>query len=167
METYDWKKRGPSMTMYSADPLFEDFAVMLGLGLGGQHGEITAACAGVADGDNTGWNAAWSALADRLVDEADRSVAEGHRTGARESYLRAGLYYAIGYHPLYGSPTNSALLTGFRRQTVAFTKAAALADPPGEPIEIPYEGITLPGWLFRSTEGPEPRPLLIATNGYD
>jgi hypothetical protein len=40
-------------------------------------------------------------------------------------------------------------LTGFRRQTVAFTKAAALSDPPSEPIEIPYEGTTLPGWLFR------------------
>ena len=39
--------------------------------------------------------------------------------------------------------------------------------PPGEPIEIPYEGTTLPGWLFRPSSNPEPTPLLIATSGYD
>ncbi len=154
------------MPTYSTDPLFDEFA-SLALNLGGQPGEIAVACAGVADGDDTAWNTSWTELADRLVDEADRSVATGHRAGARQAYLRAIVYYAIGYHSLYGSPMQPALLTGFSRQTAAFTKAAALADPPGEPIEIPYEGTTLPGWLFRPTSNPEPTPLLIATSGYD
>ena len=70
-----------TMPQYSRDPLFEEFA-MLSLNLGGQPGEIAVACAGVADGDDTGWNANWTELADRLVDEADRSVATGHRVGA-------------------------------------------------------------------------------------
>ena len=53
--------------MFSTDPLFDNFAVSIGLGLGGQSGEILATCAGIADGDDSGWHDAWSATADRLT----------------------------------------------------------------------------------------------------
>jgi pimeloyl-ACP methyl ester carboxylesterase len=160
------KDQENTMGVYSTDPLFEDFALAFGE-LGGQRGELTAASAGIADGDDAGWNRSFSALADRLCEEADGSLAAGHPAGARHAYLRASVYYSVGYHPLYGSPMDPALKEGFRRQTVAFAKAAALADPPGESVEIPYEGTTLPGWLFRPAGGGDPRPLLIATDGYD
>jgi hypothetical protein len=54
-------------TMFPADPLFDKFAVSIGLGLGGQAGEILATCAGIADGDDSAWHDAWSATGDRLT----------------------------------------------------------------------------------------------------
>ena len=91
------------MPTYSTDPLFDEFA-SLALNLGGQPGKIAVACAGVADGDDTAWNTRWTELADRLVDEANRSVAGRTPAATRQAYLRAIVYYAIGYHSLYGSP---------------------------------------------------------------
>ncbi len=154
--------------MLSTDPLFDNLAYALGLGLGGAPGEVIAACAGVADGDDDGWYDSWCTTADRLVTVADRSVAGGHRSAAaRDTYLRACGYYAIAYHPLYGAPIDDRVRAGFARQTDAFARANALLDPRGEPLEIPFEGTTLPGWFFRPAPTPEPRPLLIVTNGYD
>ncbi len=40
-------------------------------------------------------------------------------------------------------------------------------DPPVERVAIPYEDTELEGWLFRSTTGTAPRPLLILNNGSD
>ena len=92
---------------------------------------------------------AWRDLADRREQDGDDSAEAGHRVSARGAYLRAARYYAIGYHPLYGAPIDPRLRVGFQNQSDAFDKAAALLDPPGEAIEIPYEGTTLPGWFFR------------------
>jgi len=154
--------------MFSTDPLFDNLAMSFGLGLGGQPGEILATCAGITDGDDSGWYDAWSATADRLTAEADRSLAAGHRSAtARDTNLRSSLYYAIAYHPLFGAPADPRILSAFQRQSEAFVKAAALLNPPGEPLEIPYEDTTLPGWFFSANTDELPRPLLIATNGYD
>lgn len=152
--------------MFSTDPLFDDLAITLGLGFGGAPGEIVASCSGVADGDDDAWYDSWSTTAERLVAVADRSVAGGHRsTAARDTYLRASRYFAIGYHPLFGAPMDERLRTGFARQSDAFAKANALLDMPGEHVEIPFEGTTLPGWFHRAGAGA--RPLLVVTNGYD
>jgi pimeloyl-ACP methyl ester carboxylesterase len=39
--------------------------------------------------------------------------------------------------------------------------------PPVEPVEIPYEGTTLPGYFCQADDSGRPRPTLIVTNGYD
>ncbi|KAI7262641.1 hypothetical protein KC345_g9360 [Hortaea werneckii] len=36
-----------------------------------------------------------------------------------------------------------------------------------ERVDIPYEGITLPGYFYRQDDSPEPRPTLIIHGGYD
>ncbi|WP_395729778.1 alpha/beta hydrolase family protein [Nakamurella sp.] len=152
--------------MLSTDPLFDDLAFALGLGLGGAPGEVVAACADIADGDDDAWHDSWTTTAERLVSVADRSVAAGHRSAvARDTYLRACRYYAIGYHPLFGAPIDERLRTGLARQSDAFAKANALLDRPGEQLEIPFEGTTLPGWFHRAGDGR--RPLVVVTNGYD
>src|SRR3712207_6143485 len=38
---------------------------------------------------------------------------------------------------------------------------------PVEPVEIPFEGTTLPGYFCRVDDSDRPRPTLICTNGYD
>jgi pimeloyl-ACP methyl ester carboxylesterase len=59
------------------------------------------------------------------------------------------------------------LIEAFDREVEAFSKAAALFEPPVEPVEIPYEGTTLPGYFYRVDASGRPRPTVIATNGYD
>ncbi len=118
------------MGLFFTDPLFEEFAVSIGLGLGGQLGEVAAICAQIEDGDDDAWYTGWSTAADRLAEEADHAAARGHRVGARETYLRANLYYAVSYHPLFGAPVDPRLLTAFRKQSEVFGKVAAAADPP-------------------------------------
>ena len=127
---------------------------------------MQATCARITDGNDESWFAAWLATADRLVRAGDACAAGGHRVSARESYLRASVYYALAYHPLFGAPPDPRLLDAFGSQRAAFDKAAALLEPAGEALEIDFEGASLPGYLFRAVHG-ERRPLLIATNGYD
>ena len=159
------------MTLFFQDPLFEDFTLSLGLGLashgGPELGVVQATCAGIVDGDEESWYTAWSATADRLVQEGDASAQGGHAVSARESYLRACVCYSAAYHPLFGAPVDPRLLEAFRRQRAAFEKAAALIEPPGERLAIGFEGAELPAYLFRAPGAAAPRPLLIATNGYD
>ena len=158
------------MGLFFDDPLFEEFTSTLGLGLaahgGAELGEVEATCARIVDGDDESWFAAWRATADRLVRAGDASAAGGHRVSAREAYLRASVYYALAYHPLFGAPPDPRLLEAFGSQRAAFDKAAALLEPAGEALEIDFEGARLPAYLFRAAQG-ERRPLLIATNGYD
>jgi hypothetical protein len=46
-------------------------------------------------------------------------------------------------------------------------RAAALFDPPFEPVSIPYEGTTLPGYYMSPDGTGRPRPLLLMNNGSD
>jgi pimeloyl-ACP methyl ester carboxylesterase len=51
----------------------------------------------------------------------------------------------------------------------ALAHAVALADPPAEMVEIPFEGATLPGVFARArgAAAGERRPTIVYTNGYD
>jgi dipeptidyl aminopeptidase/acylaminoacyl peptidase len=59
------------------------------------------------------------------------------------------------------------LVEAFDKETAVFRRATALFDPLVEPVEIPYEGTTLPGYFYRVDDSNEQHPTLIATNGYD
>jgi pimeloyl-ACP methyl ester carboxylesterase len=155
--------------LFFDDPLFEEFT-SLALGLapygGGTLGEVQATRARIEDGDDDSWFAAWRDLADRLVQAGDASAASGHRVSGRESYLRSSVYNSLAYHTLFGAPVDPRLREGFEAQRSAFDKAAALLEPAGEAIEIPFGDARMPAYLFRAPAG-ERRPLLIATSGYD
>ena len=86
---------------------------------------------------------------------------------AREAYLRACNYYSSSYPFLFGTPVDRRLVEGFDREVGAFLKAAALFEPPIEPVEIPYGETTLSGYFYRVDGSGRPRPTVIATNGYD
>jgi hypothetical protein len=64
--------------------------------------------------------------------------------------LHASCYYAIAYHPLYGTPVDPRLTAAFREQIGAFDKAMALRDPPVERLEVPYEQTTMPAYMIRA-----------------
>jgi dienelactone hydrolase len=135
---------------------------------GADFGEVLAVARAVGDGDDSAFYDAWTAAGDRLATEADAALAAGRRTSAHELYLRASCALAASYHPIYGQPVDPRLLAAFRRQIKAFDRALALSDPPVEPLRIPFEATSLPGYLIPAVgHANEVRPLLILTNGYD
>src|SRR5215217_9019917 len=119
------------------------------------------------EGDRDGWYRQWTATAERVAGYADESVHAGHTISASDAYLRASSYYRAAYVVLFGSPVDPRLVEAFDKETDAFQKAAALMTLPVEPVEIPFEGTTLPGYFCRVDGSDRSRSTLICTNGYD
>jgi pimeloyl-ACP methyl ester carboxylesterase len=151
------------------DPMFEGQAKRA-LGYaeygGAELGECFATAQRITNGDTESWYREWLATADRVFGIAEDCAAKGHRVSAREAYLRASNYYRTAYLFLYGAPVDPRLIAAFDRETAAFLKAAKFFDPPIEPVEIPFEGVRLPGYFYHDGSG-RPRPTVICTNGYD
>jgi pimeloyl-ACP methyl ester carboxylesterase len=157
------------MGLFFSDALHEDFAATTALGLvsrgGGEPGEIIATCALITDGDDASWYEHWCATADGIVAAAGASESAGCEVSAREGFWRAAAYYGVAAHPLFGSPVDARLTEAFARQRSAFERGIALLERPPEPLAVPLDGATVPGWFFSAGDGA--RPLIVATNGYD
>ncbi len=134
---------------------------------GADVGECLAVARRIRELDAESWFAAWHALAERLFDEAETSVAAGHRASALGAYLRSSNYFRASYTFLIGTPVDPRVIETARRHRGAFEGAIGLIDPPGERIAVPYGSHTLHGYFFRPSGAPKPRPCLIITTGYD
>ncbi|WP_227377231.1 alpha/beta hydrolase [Haladaptatus halobius] len=152
------------------NPMFEEWtqrALLYSVYGGADFGECLTTAERITDGDRESWYEEWVKTGDRVSAIADDSKRGGHAVSAREAYLRASNYYRTAYPFLYGTPTDQRLIETFEKETDAFEHAAALFDPRVEPVEIPYEDTTLPGYFYRVDDSEYPRPTVIATNGYD
>lgn len=131
-------------------------------------GVLEAVGTAVGDSDDAAFNAAWMAMGERFVAEADTLLAAERAASARRLLFWASACFATSYHPLYGAPVDPRLVASFRRQIEVFDRALALLPHPVKPLRIPFEGTTMPGYLLPA-EGHEAtvRPLVILTNGYD
>ena len=149
--------------IFFEDPFFEEFALRPLIIDGCPLGEISATTSLIEEGDRDGWYRQWTATAERVAGYADESARAGHTTSASDAYLRASSYYRAAYLPLYGSPVDPRLVEAFDKETEAFQKAAALMTSPVEPVEIPYEGTTLPGYFCQVDDSGRPSSLRTAT----
>jgi hypothetical protein len=134
---------------------------------GAEVGECLSTAARIKSGDYEGWYREWRATADRVRGLAEKSAAAGHRRSASETFLRASMYYNTAISFLDGTSDPSRFLPTWKAHRECFDEAAACFDPPFEKVEIPYEGTTLPGYVFKVDESDRPRPLLILNNGSD
>jgi dienelactone hydrolase len=99
---------------------------------------------------------------------ADKEHAAGRAVSARSSYLRAAMYLDQALFFVLASKTATRRQEGavYAEMEAAFAKAAALFEPRFEPVRIPWEGGTIPGW-FLSPGGKGRRPTAILNNGSD
>jgi pimeloyl-ACP methyl ester carboxylesterase len=152
------------------DPLNDEFASWP-LGLlepdGGAVGEVGAIAASLSSPDDDAFVAAWIAAADRHVQAGEGAEKAGHAFHARGHYLRAASFYEVGIHVLYGTPVDKRLTDAFDRLAKAFDRAMALGG--AEPLSIPFDGHTMPGYFLRAAGAAEAerRPVIVCTNGYD
>lgn len=164
-------RRGIMSQLFFTDPAFEfETRTLLGnVHYGcGDVGEVLATVAAITDGDDSSWVAQWQALAKRVEAIAADTQTRGHKVSARNAYLRAAAYYATALSAIDGAEDGEALLgpvfTAHRR---CFDAHVSLLDPAAEAVAIPYEGGTLPGYLFVPAADGQARPTLILINGSD
>ena len=148
-----------------------DFVVRTLLGKatrgGADIGEVLATIAAVKPHDDEGWFAAWVALGERIVAIADDCAARGHRVSAARAYLRAANYFAVAVNAIDGLDSTDQLLPTFRAHRVAWEGFVANTRWPVERIDIPYEGTSMPGWIFRPDASGAVRPTLVMNLGSD
>jgi hypothetical protein len=132
----------------------------------GDAGEILSTVARITDGDDESWVDEWSATAHRVAAIADACASAEHDASARDAYLRAAQYYATALTAVDGLPdADTALKQIFTEHRRCYDAYAARLVRPAEPVAIPYEGTTMPGYFFAAAEGR--RPTMILNNGSD
>lgn len=158
------------MPILSSNSLWETFglrALSYSLYGGADLGECVTTVDRIGNGTADDWHREWIATADRIAGIAKQSEQRKHLVSAREAYLRAATYYRVSYLPLFGSPVDPRLSRAFEAEVSVFQSAAALLSPAVEPIEIPFEGRSLPGYFVSASPANEPRPTMVHVNGYD
>jgi hypothetical protein len=130
-------------------------------------GEALAVAARIKPDDYDSWYEAWNAMADRVAGEADDQLRRGHKVSARDGYLRASNYYRSSEFYLHGNPRDPRIARAYRGSADCYKACAGLFDPPIEPVEIPYEGTTLPGYFHRPDHPSSPRTTIIMHSGFD
>lgn len=150
--------------------MWEDFGSRVlpyALDRGADFGECVSTISRTPDGDVDAWQREWTATADRVMALAAEALAAGDRFSAREAYYRASNYYRVVQYPLYGTPVDPRLVAAFDSSVDAFLQGAALSNFPIEPVEIPFEGKTIPGYFVQVDDSGQPRPTVVCTNGWD
>jgi pimeloyl-ACP methyl ester carboxylesterase len=135
---------------------------------GADLGEVIVTARAIPEGDEVAWHREWKATAQRVEALAHRSVDGGHSVSAREAFLRASNYYRTADFYRRDDPANDPeVLELSRRSRATFVSAMRLCDFGFEEISIPYEGTTLPGYLYLVDGSGAPRPTVIYNSGYD
>ena len=118
------------------------------------------------DGDR--WAAAWMATGDLFFSRAAECEAGGDLPAARDAYYQAYGFYFLGRFPC---PNHPAKELSYQRELTAYQRFGALADPPIEPVSIPF---AVPGALsteirfyLRRPKGIARPPVVVMWGGVD
>lgn len=121
----------------------------------------------IASGDYDSWYEAWNATAERVATGAAGQLSRGHRVSARDGFLRAATYYRASEFFLHANPSDPRIASAYRKSVDSYETSARLFDPPIQPVEIPYEHTTLPGYCHRADRSKRRRPTIIMHSGFD
>jgi predicted alpha/beta-fold hydrolase len=132
---------------------------------GAEIGECISTAHLIKDGDNESWLREWEKTARRVERIARECLFQGHKVSAREAFLRATTYYEAAF--FYASDKDPRKLELYRHHQECFQSAGALFDTPFEPVRIPYEGRSLPGYFMRADNSGAKRPTVMIMTGGD
>jgi dienelactone hydrolase len=110
------------------------------------------------------WCEEWCEVARKHFDIADQAAAAGNRVTAGAAYVRAALYYH--WATFLFVHDQKQWRAGMEAMNACWAKAAPLVDPPMELMDIPFEGVMLPGYLRKPAGGARP-PLVMLVPGGD
>ena len=109
------------------------------------------------------WVPVWQTPGDRHEARGDELAASGDTEGARQAYLQAKTYFAIGRFPGEITDVKRAISDDCVR---AYRKACAFLDPPVEAVEFSHKGETV-GAHFRAPVSDTPVPAVLIMCGAD
>ena len=122
-----------------------------------------------APDDDAAWFNEWSGEAERLEAIGHAEAAKGHALTAAGYLRRAAHYYQVGERFVH--PKTEASQAAYARAVAAFMKAAGLMTHPKiEHVEVPYEGVSLPGILVHADPLPGRAgrvPVMLFLDGFD
>ncbi len=114
--------------------------------------------------DRDEWAAAWTRMGARYSDKAAQ-LAATDRNAAREAYLMAFRYDAFGAWP---TPNSAGKKAAYTKGIEDFKKAAALPDPPIEPVTFLYDGKPVNAYLaLPPGAATRAAPVILAIGGLD
>lgn len=162
---------GPTWTshLFVDDEVMDDqFKHHLGMMLYGMSdlGECLDVARQLRPDDEEAWIRAWSDMAQRVHERAESADRRGKTVSASTAYLRASTYWRAGLMH-FGWHDDARQVEYARRSSECYDRYLALSGYPGEYVEIPYEGTTLPAHLYRSPVAEASAPLLIFNQGRD
>ncbi len=130
-------------------------------------GEVLDTAVRIRPGSELSWFREWTVTGDRVRAMGDASLARGHKVSAGEAYLRAGNYYLASEVFLHTDPSDPRILLSYKKGQDYFMKGYGLLGAPVEQVNIPYEGIHLRGYFYRSPLVKGRGPVVILHQGFD
>jgi 2,6-dihydroxypseudooxynicotine hydrolase len=91
------------------------------------------------------WYPFWAGRGDEYERLAHEALAKGRRLSAGELFWQACLSYHYAQFLWFHDPANREC--GQRRKVELYKQAAPLFSPPAERFEVPFEGVTISGYL--------------------
>lgn len=134
---------------------------------GSDIGECVSTIYRIKDGDDESWYQEWLKTAERVEKLAQGFLQQGDRMSAKQCYTRASNYYRTAEFFLHADPNDPRIVETWRKSRDCFLELVELSDGLIEPVEIPFEGTTLPGYFYFVDKSKTRRPLLIAQTGFD
>ncbi len=110
------------------------------------------------------WCAAWSARAAVHEQIGQEALAKGHTLTAGECLQRAGVYYH--YASFLFVHDMPQMKVAHQKQIACRQAALPFLSPPGERVEIPYQGKFLAG-ILRKPLGADKPPVVVMAVGLD
>ena len=166
MERTAWTAAGSFFKSLDFDFEARDALGAAGVGIG-DVGLVLATLDRVEDGDCQGWFDAWTATAGALADRGRAALAQGHVATANWAFLAAAQYHAKALGMIDGLADQSGLLPAFRAHRACWEGVLQASEGRFVPLDVPYEGATLPGYLLRPDTSGTSRPTFVMTNGSD
>jgi esterase FrsA len=125
--------------------------------------DVKEAFAAIKTSDYDEWAAAFIAVGDRYMSEA-QSLERTDPAKANAAYLRAWRIYSFGRWP---APTSPGKRRAYAKALEAFLAHAKFMDPPLEVVQIPFEGSEIVGYLRLPKTAQGPVPVVVAISGLD
>ena len=133
---------------------------------GGTVSECLLAASRMIPGDTESWHREWLALAERNFGRGEDEIGRGHVRTAMNCWLRAVDYYRQA--EFFLAPDDPRRLDTFTKMERSSHRFLAHQVPPGEVLEIAYEGgKTLYAYFVRAPFRVERQPCLISMGGLD
>ena len=132
---------------------------------GGTVSECFQAASRMIPGDKESWHREWMRVADRNQKRGLSEEQAGHVRTAMNCYLRAADYYRQAEFHL--KPDDPRRLPTFSKMEACSHRFLALLNPPGEILEIPYEGKSIYAYFVRAPFPGDKLPCLICMGGLD